>query len=492
MKKIIFCLIASAAVLTACDPSTDSKDWSGHKTESFTIQTKQYNLNADGTYTECADGNYIEFFTSPSTICDAYYITSKGVEMSLSKGKANGMMELKPSRGSESTQTIYFKTHELDGSSVTMTTQVNVQVATDLAAEVKLLCSNAGTKKWKWVPTSVNGGAVWGNAGYGAGAQSADGSINGAWWGCGIEDGECNDKFNSQLQHSAAGKITGEEYSTAYMEFGETGTIDKYDKDGNKLNSGTFSVDGYKGGEPIDGKMNVAYLNTSKGALLWPYQINANGNQPERFEVAYLSVDRMILIYAPDGTGDWSECTWWSFGSDDDVAGCLTSAKWGWEPTSVNGGAVWGNAGYGAGAQPGDGSINGAWWGCGIEDGEANDKFNSQLQHSAAGKITGEEYSTSYMEFTEDGLLNKYDKDGKKLNNVDKTWSVEMGATHAGIGTLNTTEGAILWPYQINAGGAQPTSFEIGYASSKKVILIYAPAGTGDWSECTWWSFGAK
>ena len=492
MKKIIFSLIASAAILSACDPSTDSKEWSGHKTESFTIQTKQYDLNADGTYTEAAEGNYIEFFTSPSTIVDVYYITSKGVEFSLAKGKPSGMLELKPARGSEPLQTIYFKSREMDGSSVTMETKVTVKVATDLSPEVKLLASNSGTKKWKWMPTEVNGGACWGNAGYGAGAQAGDGTINGAWWGCGPVDLNCPNTFADQLQHSAEGKLTGEEYSTSCMEFNENGTIDKYDLDGNKIGSGTFSVDGYSNGDPIDGKMNVGYLNTSAGAILWPYSINTGGGQPERYEIAYLSVDRMILIWAAAGTGDWAECTWWSFASDDDIAGCLTSTKWGWEPTAVNGGASWGNAGYGAGAQAGDDNINGAWWGCGPVDLNCANTFADQLQHSAVGALTGEEYSTSYMEFTEDGLVNKYDLDGAKLNKTDKTWSITKGATHAGIATLNTAEGAILWPYSINTGGGQPTAFEVGYASSKKLVLIWAAEGTGDWAECTWWSFGAK
>ena len=63
-------------------------------------------------------------------------------------------------------------------------------------------------------------------------------------------------------------------------------------------------------------------------------------------------------------------------------------------------------------------------------------------------------------------------------------------AEHFSIGNLNTSEGTILWPFQINGNGYQPTSFEIGYLGTDAMILIYAPAGTGSWGECTWWSFG--
>ena len=505
-------MLAAVAALSSCDPQVDSKDWSGQtvKAEELSVITEQYNLNADGTYEPCADGNWIKFFTNPSKVVEVYYINDKGVQMTLSKGTASGMINLKPSRGSNPTQTLHFRTYEYDRSSVEVTKDVTVQVATDLSTEMKLLCSNSGAKKWYWAPTSANGGAVWGNGGYQAGAQDASGNINGAWWGCGVEDGECKDKFSGQLQHSVEGKITGEEYAFSYMQFNEDGTIDKYTADGDKLNTGKFEIKDYNNGEPIDANLNVAYLETSEGAILWPYSINhtAPGDdglqaapKPTRFEVAYLSVDRMILIYAPAGRAGWKECTWWSFGSNDDLAGYMTTSKdWTWSTTTANGGAVWGNGGYQAGAQDASGNINGAWWGCGVEDGECKDKFSSQLQHSVKGAITGEEYSTSYMTFTEDGQIVKFDKDGKKLN--EGTWEIVKGATPGGYNAwLKTSAGAILWPYSINhtAPGddglqatPEPTAFEIGYISSNNLILIYAPEGRAGWKECTWWSFKKK
>lgn len=166
---------------------------------------------------------------------------------------------------------------------------------------------------WTWCMTTKYN-IVWGNAGYQAGPQDDSGEINGVWWGCSPEDVDPDNSFSSELYHSAVGSITGEEYSTAYMEFNENGSLTKYDKDGKLLNTGSFTVEGYNNGEALTDWGTVAYLNTSPGAILWPYAINMDGFQPEKFEIEYLSVNRMILIYAPEDSGSWSECTWWSFG----------------------------------------------------------------------------------------------------------------------------------------------------------------------------------
>ena len=494
MYRIFLISALALGLLASCDPIKEDGSFSVDVVSSEELLSgaifSQYN---DEQCTQpAADGNFIKFDIPNASSVVIYYIKPDGSEFRLSSARSAGVFNYVPLRGSDPNQTIYFRYINPNGIETVASHQFTLQVAAELSAGDKLLCSNNGSKKWKWSATSANGGAVWGNAGYQAGAQAGGADINGAWWGCGLEDGECADKFSKQLQHSAAGAITGEEYSTAYMVFNEDGSLTKYDKDGNKLNSGTFQLTDYKNGEAIDANGNMAYLKTSAGAILWPYAINKGGFTPESFEVAYLSVDRMVLIYADEGTGGWSECTWWSFASDDDAEGFLTSSDWTWKPTSVNGGAVWGNGGYLAGEQSAGDGINGAWWGCGLEDGACADKFSTQLQHSAAGAITGEEYSTAYMSFNEDGSIVKYDKDGAVLN--EGTWSLDMtpNADHFSKGTLSTSEGAILWPYAINKGGFTPQSFEIGHVSGSQLILIYADEGTGGWSECTWWSFGKK
>lgn len=498
MKKIIFVLALTAGVLTSCDPLKDEGTFEVNNTTSETLlqgaSFSQYNAikNEDGTvtYEPSADGNYIKFAVPAVPSVDIYYIKKDGSEGLLSYGTNSGMFNFKPTRGSDPQQNIYFRFVNADLKEIVASKEFTLQVAQELSAGDKLLCSNTGAKKWFWLPTATNGGAVWGNGGYQAGpvADPAAG-YSGAWWGCGVLDGDCPDKFDSQLQHSAAGAITGEEYQGSYMQLNEDGSVEKFSPEGVSLGTGSFQLEGYNDGEAIDDSGNVAYLNTSAGAILWPYQINASGFEPTRFEVAYLSVDQMMLVYASEGTGAWGEATWWAFVNYDDAQGFVTADKWGWYPTEVNGGAVWGNAGYLAGAQEDYNTINGAWWGCGPLDGDCADKFDSQLQHSAAGSITGEEYLTSYMEFNEDGSLVKYGNDGSKLG--EGTWEMDMTPDDAtfSLGTLTTSAGALLWPYAINMNGFEPTAFNIGYISGNNMILIYAPEGTGGWSECTWWSF---
>lgn len=177
----------------------------------------------------------------------------------------------------------------------------------------------ASSKTWTWHPTAVMNGAVWGNGGYNAGEIDDSDYLNGAWWGCGPVDDGSNNTFAEELLHSSVGELTGEEYSTSKMVLGADGSLTKYDKDGNVLNIGQYGIENWNGGEIISSTYARGYLNTTEGAILWPYQINSNGYMPTKFEIAYMSSERLILTYAPAGTGSWAEATWWSFGSDDGV-----------------------------------------------------------------------------------------------------------------------------------------------------------------------------
>ena len=276
------------------------------------------------------------------------------------------------------------------------------------------------------------------------------------------------------------------------MEFNEDGSLIAYSNEGVKINEGSFAIKDYNNNEITNAdKFSRGTLETSEGAILWPFAINTDGFKPTAFEIGYLDVSRMVLIYAADGTGGWSECTWWSFMSDDDASGILASHDWHWRPTEVNSGAVWGNGGYMAGSQDGTGAINGAWWGCGVEDGDCPDKFSGQMQHKGDAYVPGEEYAASKMVFNEDEQsVTVFGKDGNELRAGSFSLDMTPNAEHFSIGNLNTSEGAILWPFAINTGGQMPTSFEIGYLGTDAMVLIYAAPGTGGWSECTWWSFG--
>lgn len=507
MKKslLILTLAGSLAgtVLTSCDPLKAEGDF---EMSNITVE----NLLADATfaqfdqvkddngnisYVPSETGNYIQYSIPNVQGVNIYYVKPNGEKKVLSYGRSGGMFYYKPGRGSDSLQSLYFEYINADGESVVAEKQFTLEVAQALDPATKVLVSNTGIKKWKWMPTNVNGGAVWGNGGYLAGEQNGSLDINGAWWGCGTEDGVCADKFSGQTQHAGEkyDQYKDQCYELSYMEFNEDGSLNTYGPDGTSITTGSFSISNYNNNEITDkATFSRGTLTTSEGAILWPFAINTEGAMPTEFNIGYLDAGRMVLLYSVTGDA-WSECTWWSFMSDDDAGGILASHDWHWKPSNVNGGAVWGNGGYLAGAQSGNGDINGAWWGCGTEDGPCADKFSGQTQHAGEHwpAVEPECYSASKMVFNEDeASITVYGNDGQELRTGSFSFDMTPNAETFSIGTLNTSEGAILWPFAINTGGSMPTSFEIGYLGSDAMILIYAAPGTGGWAECTWWSFG--
>ena len=491
----------SGLLFASCDPLKAEGDFETNTMTSESLLQgatfAQYDAVTDDagnvTYVPSETGNYIQYNIPNVAAVNIYYLKN-GEQKQLTYGRSGGMFYYMPSRGSEPLQTLYISYINDDGTEVVAEKQFTLNVAQALDPAVKVLVSNAGVKKWKWMPTNVNGGAVWGNGGYGAGEQDGGLDINGSWWGCGVEDGDCADTFSSQKDHAGSRyeEIKGECYALSYMEFNEDGSLTAYSNTGDKINTGTFAIKDYNDNAVTNAsKYSRGTLETSAGAILWPFAINTGGTQPTSFDIGYLDITRMVLLYSASGDS-WSECTWWSFMSDDDASGILASHDWHWKATEVNGGAVWGNGGYGAGSQDGTGAINGAWWGCGTEDGTCADKFSSQKNH--AGNLydsyVGDTYNASKMVFNEDETsITVFDQDGNQIRQGSFSLNMTPNADKFNIGTLNTSEGTILWPFAINTGGAMPTVFDIGYLGSDAIVLLYSVSGDS-WSECTWWSFG--
>ena len=204
----------------------------------------------------------------------------------------------------------------------------------------------------------------------------------------------------------------------------------------------------------------------------------------------------MRLIYAPEGTGSWGEATWWAFTSHSDDEAALTNfdtKDWTWDTEFREDGAVWGNLGYAAGAD----WTSGIWWGSTPEG------LTGQLQHSDTGVATGEESADATMTFNwKNGKVTCYAADGSEIRsgNYSVTWlggepvqpSIDGSQANWAYGTLTTDPGSILFPFQINSGGNKPTDFEIMQLDADHIKLIYAPEGTGSWSEATWWAFKKK
>ena len=165
----------------------------------------------------------------------------------------------------------------------------------------------AAEKSWTWDPSIT--GAVWGNMGYQPGDGASVGTAgNGQWWGVTSEE-----EFAGQLQHSEDGALHGDESMDAYFTLDGQGNITRHAGDGSVIKKGTYSFDIVEGSD-----WKVADMNTTAGTILWPYQINWKQNGfdpcPTKFEVVYLTGDKMTLVY-PDGgsQGAWGEASFWHF-----------------------------------------------------------------------------------------------------------------------------------------------------------------------------------
>lgn len=487
MKKSILLFAVALGMLTACDPI---KEDGSMKIDSFTSSTlldgAEFSQYADqACSTPQADGNWIKYNVPKATSVYIYYVKADGSEFKLSSGSAGGVFNFVPARGSDPLQTVYFRFVNANGDEVIASKEFTVQVAAELKPEVRLIASNAyGKKTWKWnVGNNTSSGHVWGNFG-------ADGSWRGdalndfVWWG--VDDAA---DLTGQLGHSVTGQAIGEESNDATMVFTEDGLVKCYDANGSEIRNGTYEIKGWTGDNHDGFKYGV--LHTSEGATLFPFEINAGGRYVTDYWIYSLTTDQMILVYPDNGAfSGWSEGTYWNFKSDSDVSGMMTnygSKTWTWNVgNTTSSGHVWGN--FGA-----DGNWRGeylndfVWWG--VDD--AAD-LTGQLGHSVTGSATGEENNDATMVLNEDGTVKCYDASGSEI----RSGSYEIDLSTADgwkKGTFKTTEGAILFPFEINAGGRYVTDFQIFHISGSEMILTYPDNGAfSGWSEGTYWNFKAK
>ena len=348
-------------MLTACDPIKEkgSMDIDSY-TSSNLLDGAEFSQYADqACTTPQADGNWIKYNIPNASGIYIYYIKADGSEFKLAAGAGGGVFNFVPSRGSDPNQTVYFKYINANLEEVVASKEFTVQVAAELKPEIRLIASNDyGKKTWTWDPSIT--GAVWGNMGYCGGNGSDVGiSGNGQWWGV-----TSTDEFNDQLQHTHNGVNNGDGDLNAYMVFTEDGLIKSYDANGGIIREGSYEIKNYD----ANGTWKVGDLVTD--AILWPYEINSNGNIPGTYEICYLTADKMTLVY-PDGgdygsLGNWGEATFWHFCSNSDVKGMVygydNGKNWTWDYDGTS--TVWGNMGYcgGAGSDVGL-SHNGQWWG---------------------------------------------------------------------------------------------------------------------------------
>ncbi len=497
-------MVAALGLLTSCDPSKDSISMPGNSDLTGEQLASGFSVEqfADEEYTTpAADGNYFKFTTSPSRIVRIYQKDEEGNENVLAAGTANGKFKIVPKRGNPSEQTFYIETRDFNGNIITGQKTVSVFVPQELDPVVRLLASDAyGSKTWYWgenIPWDNNGTMVygsWGNFGY---TNDNGGNFpSGIWWSCPAAE------LTGQLNHSDTGVATGEESPEAKMVITDDGNIYCYDAGGNQIRKGKYSVEGWDGTtrKEVNGvAWSLGTLKTTEGAILFPFKINGGGTKPTSFEILKLTSDQLILSYADEGTGSWSEATFWSFVSSSDGEAMLTdfdTKAWTWGeniPWDNSGTIVlgsWGNFGY---TNDNGGNFpSGIWWSCPAAE------LTGQLNHSDTGAATGEEDPNAYMTFDwATGNVKSYDASGNQIRSGKFTLNYsenrnEVNGVAWNFGTLDTDAGSILFPFKINGGGTKPTSFQIIKLTNEQLILTYADDGTGSWSEATFWSFKAK
>lgn len=109
----------------------------------------------------------------------------------------------------------------------------------------------------------------------------------------------------------------------------ESGFALTYDNNNNLIDMGRWGIKEYNGNEITnEGTYSRGTLEISEGEILWPFAINLSiqGYMPTSLEIGWLSDERLILIYAPQDTGAWGECTWWSFGTERPQTGVTSPA----------------------------------------------------------------------------------------------------------------------------------------------------------------------
>ncbi len=486
MKKSILLFAVALGILTSCDPIKEEKGLTPYTVTSSEIENAVKITQADANGNAAADGNYFSYTTSPDLNVTIFNLLADGSENILARG-LSGSFVIKPKRGSDPNQKFWIRVVGSDNKPVDVEKTVNVYVQQELDPEMRLLASDAyGKKIWKW-DTSITG-AFWGNMGYCGGAGSEVGiSGNGQWWGM-----TSDEDFAGQLQHSHDGAYHGEGLN-AWMEFTDEGIATCYNENGESYMSAPFTVTEYN----PDAEWRKGLLNTT--AILWPYEINSNGNIPGVYEIVYLTADKMTLVY-PDGgafdsLGGWGEATFWHFCSTSDVEGMAvgygkTATKdWTWDYDGTN--TVWGNMGYcgGAGSEVGI-NHNGQWWGVTNEE-----EFMGQLNHTNTGAANGDESMDAYFTLSNEGTIVRHAGDGSVINSG--TFELDTSvANEWKVANLNTTAGTILFPFEINSGGNMPTSFEMVYLTANKMCLVYPDGGdfstNGSWGEATYWHFKAK
>lgn len=479
-------MFAVTALLTACDPVVDNSELVPMNYSAEQVgNAVNFEVYKDEACTEKAgpaEGNWVKYYTTPSTPVTIVNYTASGAENILAIGPA-GVFKLSPKRGSSPDQEVAVRVVNSDNSVVEAKKTVSVWVKSDLEPELKLLLGEAGKKNWIWDYNAPTGSTCWGNGGHaGNGAAFTARTVDGHWWGVDTPEG-----LLDQLQHSDTQAPSGEESTGAYMTFDEDGNIVSYDANGQRIRKSSFTLTGYDPTRESTG-WQIATLKTAEPAVLFPFSINEGGKTVTEFDVMYLDANHMTLVYTKDtGSGSWGEITHWMFKNaspSTDILEGSSERKWGWANDGVE---CWGNAGNsGNGAGYNVNTVDGKWWGV-----MTGSELQGQLAHSG-GTDFGDAADDAYMIFGE-GKVTSYKADGSAIRSGKYALDIypEGRANNWEIGKLTTN--AVLFPFSINEGGKQVEEFDVMYMDGDNMTLVYTKGnGAGSWGEITYWRFAAK
>ena len=174
-----------------------------------------------------------------------------------------------------------------DGTTINKTLTVNVEeLSFPVPEEWALLCGD-GEKEWVWAET-----APWGNGGYLANEEPA-------WW---IVD-----------QEGIEEQVEGEGPNSSMIFAINGASLTKNRNDGTS-EIGTFSFD-MKKKKVTSGNVSWAIgefktVGTTVLCGISPDEGNASVNT---FDILELTEDRLVLAYAPAGTGEWGTAFFWVF-----------------------------------------------------------------------------------------------------------------------------------------------------------------------------------
>lgn len=219
-----------------------------------------------------------------------------------------GMYNVKVQRGEAVEKTLRFTLFNANGINATVERTLTM-LNNDPITQGEIMIAGSGSKTWTWDAATT--GSYWGNMGYCGGAGS-DVALHGGgqWWGASSEE-----DFENRTNWTDDGMLHGDESPDATMVFSQDGSVKCYNANGAEIRSGSYEIINYDASDPS--AWRVGYLQTTPGAILFPYEINSGGNKPTKFDLVYLSDDKFCLVY-PDGgrfsdLGGWGEATFWHF-----------------------------------------------------------------------------------------------------------------------------------------------------------------------------------